>query len=127
MMTFFYRGPRQTSDRPAGGFAAPCPFPPLTTPTPGSQSSASSTRVDGFVSVPYKAADMAITFEDLEYQRQAVAAVVGVLDGQVRNTFERANLFGIHANVIDLTPEQVRENMRRVIAANGIPEEDAHL
>ncbi len=70
---------------------------------------------------------MSIRFEDLNYQRTAVASVVNALEGQVRNTFERANLYGIHANVVDLTPEQIRENMRRVIAANGIPEEDANL
>lgn len=70
---------------------------------------------------------MSLRLEDLEYQRDAVNAVIDALDGQVRNTFERANLFGIHANVIDLTPAQVRENMRRVIAANGIAEEDAKL
>ncbi len=70
---------------------------------------------------------MSLRLEELDYQRTAVAAVVDALDGQVRNTFERANLYGIHANVIDLTSEQIRENMGRVIAANGIPEEDAHL
>lgn len=70
---------------------------------------------------------MALKLEDLDYQTDAVAAVVQALEGQVRNTFERANLFGIHANVIDLAPVQLRENMRRVIAANGITEQDAHL
>jgi type III restriction enzyme len=67
---------------------------------------------------------MSLRFEDLDYQS---AAVVDALDGQVRNTFERANLFGIHANVIDLTPDQLRENMGRVLVANGIAEEDAYL
>ena len=70
---------------------------------------------------------MRIHLEDLEYQRRAVAAVVETLNGQVRNTFERANLFGIHANVIDLTPEQLLENKRRVISANGISEQDANF
>lgn len=70
---------------------------------------------------------MPIPLEDLDFQRDAVAAVVQALDGQVRNTFERSNLFGIHSNVVDLTPEQLRENMQRIIAANGIPEEDAKL
>lgn len=70
---------------------------------------------------------MALKLEDLDYQSAAVAAVTKALDGQVRTTFERANLFGIHTNVIDLTPEQLRENMRRVIAANGISEEEAYL
>jgi type III restriction enzyme len=70
---------------------------------------------------------MPLRLEDLEYQTAAVAAVTKALEGQVRTTFERANLFGIHANVIDLTSERLRENMRRVIAANGVSEEDARL
>jgi type III restriction enzyme len=70
---------------------------------------------------------MQIHLEDLEYQRRAVEAVVAALDGQVRNTFERANLFGIHANVIDLTPEQILDNKRRIIAENGISEDEARL
>jgi type III restriction enzyme len=70
---------------------------------------------------------MQIELEDLEYQRRATASVVGVLDGQARNTFESSNIFGIHANVSDLTTEQVDANKRRVIAENSIMEEDAKL
>ena len=50
---------------------------------------------------------MQIQLEDLDYQRRAIAAVVGVLDGQVKNTFDNSNLFGIQANITDLTPEQL--------------------
>jgi hypothetical protein len=42
---------------------------------------------------------MEIQLEDLEYQRRAIAAVVGVLQGQVRNSFDNSNLFGIQANI----------------------------
>ncbi len=70
---------------------------------------------------------MQIPLEDLEYQRRAIAAVVGVLDGQVKNTFENSNLFGIQANITDLTPEQLEENKKRIIAENGVAEEDAKL
>lgn len=70
---------------------------------------------------------MQIQLEDLEYQRRAIAAVVGVLDGQIKNTFDNSNLFGIQANITDLTPEQIEQNKRRIIAENGIAEEDAKL
>ncbi|MEI8292602.1 MAG: DEAD/DEAH box helicase family protein [bacterium] len=68
-----------------------------------------------------------IELEDLDYQRRAIAAVVGVLNGQVKNTFDNSNLFGIQANITDLTPEQLEENKKRIIAENNIPEEDARL
>ncbi|PAW91611.1 MAG: hypothetical protein B9S33_00005, partial [Pedosphaera sp. Tous-C6FEB] len=70
---------------------------------------------------------MQIQLEDLEYQRRAIAAAVGVLDGQVKNTFDNSNLFGIQGNITDLTPEQLEENKKRIIAENNIAEEDAKL
>ena len=70
---------------------------------------------------------MQIQLEDLEYQRRAIAAVVGVLDGQIKNTFDNSNLFGIQANITDLTPAQIEENKRKIISENGIPEVDAKL
>jgi len=70
---------------------------------------------------------MQIELEDLDYQRRAIAAVVGVLDGQVKNTFDNSNLFGIQANITDLTPEQLEENKKRIIAENSIAEDDAKL
>ncbi|MGA2544481.1 MAG: DEAD/DEAH box helicase family protein [Verrucomicrobiota bacterium] len=68
---------------------------------------------------------MELQLEDLEYQRRAIAAVVAVLDGQVRNSFDNSNLFGIQANFSDLTPSQIEENKRRIIAENGVAEADA--
>ncbi|MBI4027620.1 MAG: hypothetical protein HY360_21720 [Verrucomicrobia bacterium] len=47
---------------------------------------------------------MQLPLEDLEYQRHAIAAVVGVLAGQIRNSFDNSNLFDIQANITDLTP-----------------------
>ena len=70
---------------------------------------------------------MQIELEDLEYQRRAVATVVRVLDGQVKNTFDNSNLFGIQANVTNLTPGQIEENKKNIIAENGIAEADAKL
>lgn len=70
---------------------------------------------------------MQIELEDLEYQRRAIAAVVGVLKGQIKNTFDNSNLFGIQANITDRTPEEIMVNKRQVIAENGIAEEEAKL
>lgn len=70
---------------------------------------------------------MQIELEDLEYQRRAIATVVGVLDGQSKNNFDNSNLFGIQANISDLTPEQIDANKRRIIAENGIADADAKL
>jgi type III restriction enzyme len=70
---------------------------------------------------------MELPLEDLEYQRRAIAAVVGVLDGQVRNSFDNSNLFGIQANITDLTPAQIEENKKRILVQNGVAEADAKL
>ena len=70
---------------------------------------------------------MQLDLEDLDYQRRAIAAVVGVLDGQIKNTFDNSNLFGIQANITDLTPEQIQDNKKRIIDENGIAEPDAKL
>ena len=52
---------------------------------------------------------------------------MGVLNGQVKNTFDNSNLFGIQANITDLTPEQLLENKKVIIAENGVTEEEAKL
>ncbi len=70
---------------------------------------------------------MELPLEDLEYQRRAIAAVVGVLEGQVRNNFDNSNLFGIQANITDLTPAQIEENKKRILTQNGVAEADAKL
>ena len=70
---------------------------------------------------------MQLPLEDLDYQRRAIAAVVGVFEGQVRNTFDNSNLFGIQANITDLTPSQIDENKKRIAVENGISDVDAKL
>ena len=70
---------------------------------------------------------MQLPLEDLEYQRRAIAAAVAVLEGQIRNSFDNSNLFGIQANITDLTPVQIEENKKRIITDNGVAEADAKL
>ena len=68
---------------------------------------------------------MQTLLEDLEYQQRAISAVVDVLDGQLPNSFENANIFGIQTNVTDLSPEQIEQNKRIILKQNGITEADA--
>ena len=56
-----------------------------------------------------------------------MAAVVGLFAGQIKNTFDNSNLFGIQANVCDLTPEQFEQNKTHIIAESGVTEDDAKL
>lgn len=70
---------------------------------------------------------MKIQLEELEYQQQAIASVTGVFEGQPKNTFEDSVFFGIKSNVLSLTPEQLTENKRRIIAINNVDEETARL
>jgi type III restriction enzyme len=70
---------------------------------------------------------MQVQLEDIEYQRQAIAAAVRVLEGQVRNSFDNSNLFNIQANITDLTPEQIDENKKLILAESGLHETDAKL
>jgi len=70
---------------------------------------------------------MQLELEDLEYPAPAIAAAVKVLRGQIKNSFENSNLFGIQANVSDLTAEQIEENKKAIVAEHGIAEEDAKL
>jgi len=70
---------------------------------------------------------MSIQLEDLEYQREAIDAVVDVLDGQIRNTFDNSNLLGIHANTSSLTAAQIEANKKAIILKTGVSETDAAL
>lgn len=72
-------------------------------------------------------ARMQIPLEDLEYQRRAIAAAIGIFDGQVRNSFDNSNLFGIQANVTDLTPAQIEDNKKAIASENGIADAEARL
>ncbi len=70
---------------------------------------------------------MNLPLEDLEYQRQAIHAVVAIFEGQVRNSFDNSNLFGIQANITDLTPAQIDENKERIIVQTGVQKDEARL
>jgi type III restriction enzyme len=70
---------------------------------------------------------MKIQLEELEYQKQAIASVTGVFEGQPKNTFENSVFFGVKSNTLSITPDQTAENKRRIITNNNIDEETAQL
>jgi type III restriction enzyme len=63
---------------------------------------------------------MKLILEELEYQKQAIASVINVFDGQEKNTFENSFFFEIKSNVSSLTPEEIAANKQRVIAENSL-------
>ena len=70
---------------------------------------------------------MQLQLEDLAYQRQAIDAVVGLFAGQPRNSYENALFYGIRANLVTLSQEEINQNKQRVIAENGISQEAVAL
>ena len=66
---------------------------------------------------------MEIKLEELEYQQIAIKSVVNVFDGNNKNTFDNACFEGIRSNICSLSKEQLAENIKSVIAENGIDEE----
>lgn len=70
---------------------------------------------------------MEIRLEELEYQQTAIKSVVKVFDGNNKNTFDNACFEGIRSNICSLSKEQLAENIKSVIAENGIDEETAKL
>ena len=48
---------------------------------------------------------MKLILEELEYQKQAIASVVKIFEGQEKNTFENSFFFEIKSNISSLTPE----------------------
>lgn len=70
---------------------------------------------------------MSAFLEDLDYQRRAIDTATDIFEGQVKNSFDNANFFGIQANVTDLIPEMIEANKRKILVRNGIAVEDAKL
>lgn len=70
---------------------------------------------------------MAFKLEQLKYQEKAIQSVVDVFNGQERNTFDNACHYGVRSNIGTLSQDELQENIKEVIARNGIPEEMGHL
>lgn len=63
---------------------------------------------------------MQLKLEALPYQQEAIASVVGIFDGQERNTFDNATEEGIRFNYLRLAPEHLAANIQAVAKDNGI-------
>lgn len=70
---------------------------------------------------------MQLELEDLEYQRQAISSVVRLFEGQTRNSFDTANIFGIQTNRADLSAETIERNKRAVLTANGLSDAESRI
>ncbi|HRK29062.1 MAG TPA: DEAD/DEAH box helicase family protein [Chitinophagales bacterium] len=70
---------------------------------------------------------MKLQLESLKYQDIAVQLVVKVFDGTEKNTFDNACIEGIRSNVCKLMVEQIKDNIKGVLAENGIDEQTAKL
>lgn len=70
---------------------------------------------------------MEFKLEQLEYQQQAISSVINIFAGQVRNTFDNSSKEGIRTNYFSLLKEEFLNNIKSVIADNGISEEAAKI
>jgi len=70
---------------------------------------------------------MKLILEELEYQKQAIASVVKVFDGQGKNTFENSFFFEIKSNISSLTQEEITANKLKIIADNSLDPEVCNL
>lgn len=71
---------------------------------------------------------MILQLETLPYQQQAIDAVLGLFEGQPRNSFATSFLHTAQINRCDLTPEELRDNAKRIMLANGLdPVKSGHL
>ena len=70
---------------------------------------------------------MQLKLEHLEYQQQAINAVISVLKGQEKNTFDNACIEGIRSNILSLSREEIIQNLKDITLENGIKEETANI
>lgn len=70
---------------------------------------------------------MELKLEQLEYQQQAIKAVISVFKGQEKNTFDNACIEGIRSNIISLSSDEIIQNLKDITLENGIKEETANI
>lgn len=70
---------------------------------------------------------MELKLEQLEYQQQAINAVISVFKGQEKNTFDNACIEGIRSNILSLSSEEIIQNLKDITLENGIKEETANI
>jgi len=70
---------------------------------------------------------MELKLEQLEYQQQAIKAVISVFKGQEKNTFDNACIEGIRSNILSLSSDEIIQNLKDITLENGIKEETANI
>ncbi len=70
---------------------------------------------------------MSFHLEDLPYQRQAIDAVVGLFEGQVRNYFDLQLESDCFPNRLSLSRQEILRNVEKLAAANGIGHGEAQV
>ena len=70
---------------------------------------------------------MELKLEQLEYQQQAIKAVIAVFKGQEKNTFDNACIEGIRSNILSLSSDEIIQNLKDISLENGIKEETATI
>ena len=61
------------------------------------------------------------------HQITAIHSVVEVFRGMERNTYDNAHIEDIHSNVCSLSPQELMDNIKRVIAENDIPDTQSFI
>ncbi|MBN1602311.1 MAG: DEAD/DEAH box helicase family protein [Chitinispirillaceae bacterium] len=70
---------------------------------------------------------MELKLEQLEYQQQAINAVISVFKGQEKNTFDNSCSEGIRSNILSLSSEEIIQNLKHIVFENGISEGTANI
>ena len=66
-----------------------------------------------------------LALERLDYQNNAVDAVIHVFNGNTKNTFDNACIEGVRSNLCTLTSDEIAANIQKIARQNGIDDDTA--
>lgn len=70
---------------------------------------------------------MKFKLENPQHQITAIHSVIEVFRGMEKNTYDNAHNEDIHSNVCSLTPQELADNIHRVIEENNVPDDQSHI
>jgi type III restriction enzyme len=70
---------------------------------------------------------MIFKLENPQYQADAIRSVVEIFRGMERNTYDNAHNEDIYSNVCSLTPQELFDNISKVIKENNIPDSQSSI
>lgn len=70
---------------------------------------------------------MKFKLENPQHQITAIHSVVEVFRGMEKNTYDNAHIEDIHSNVCSLSPQELMDNIKRIIAENNIPDTQSFI